>query len=168
VSDLISAFTRSLDRLDVAWIRTPPDAFPGELEKLVEPPVIGCPFPFSTVQLPDSYRTDELTPRALEKAQTGVSGALLGIASHGSIVLPHGESLDEPVSLFGNRHVAVVRTSDVVADLETAFERLGPRIVDRRRGAVLATGPSATADMGALVKGAHGPRSVHVIIVDEP
>jgi L-lactate dehydrogenase complex protein LldG len=32
---------------------------------------------------------------------------------------------------------------------------------------VLATGPSATADMGELVLGAHGPESVHVVILDE-
>jgi len=31
----------------------------------------------------------------------------------------------------------------------------------------LATGPSATADMGALVRGAHGPERVHVLLIDD-
>jgi L-lactate dehydrogenase complex protein LldG len=32
---------------------------------------------------------------------------------------------------------------------------------------VFATGPSATADMGELVYGAHGPREVAVLLVEE-
>jgi len=30
----------------------------------------------------------------------------------------------------------------------------------------MATGPSATGDMGALVQGVHGPSEVHVIVVE--
>ncbi|TKX83368.1 hypothetical protein EXE43_24625, partial [Halorubrum sp. SS5] len=32
---------------------------------------------------------------------------------------------------------------------------------------VFATGPSATADMGGLVHGAHGPKEVHVVLLRE-
>jgi L-lactate dehydrogenase complex protein LldG len=48
-----------------------------------------------------------------------------------------------------------------------AFSWLGERIREDRGSAVVATGPSATADMGALVRGAHGPKEVHVVILDE-
>ncbi|MFB6362014.1 MAG: LUD domain-containing protein, partial [Halobacteriales archaeon] len=36
-----------------------------------------------------------------------------------------------------------------------------------RRSAVLTTGPSATADMGELVTGVHGPGDVHVVAVTD-
>jgi len=32
---------------------------------------------------------------------------------------------------------------------------------------ILATGPSATADMGDLVLGAHGPRAVHALLLED-
>ncbi len=77
----------------------------------------------------------------------------------------------EQTSLFPDLHVAVLRASDVLPDMGAAFERLGPRLREGRtpganRSAIIATGPSATADMGALVRGAHGPREVHVVILE--
>ena len=51
--------------------------------------------------------------------------------------------------------------------MATAFERMGERFRNGRDDAVLATGPSATADMGELVYGVHGPRETHAIILEE-
>jgi L-lactate dehydrogenase complex protein LldG len=45
-----------------------------------------------------------------------------------------------------------------------AFAALDEELQDMRDSFILATGPSATADMGALVQGAHGPKEVEVII----
>jgi len=63
-------------------------------------------------------------------------------------------------------HIAVLRRADVVPSIKAAFAHLGPALRNEHVTAVLATGPSATADMGALVRGAHGPAQVHVLIVD--
>jgi L-lactate dehydrogenase complex protein LldG len=49
--------------------------------------------------------------------------------------------------------------------MAAAFEWLGEVLRETRGSAVLATGPSATADMGALVQGAHGPKEVHVVVI---
>jgi len=70
------------------------------------------------------------------------------------------------VSLFVDRHVAVLDEADVVPNMEAAFERFGAEIPDTYGDAIIATGPSATADMGALVKGAHGPSEVRVVVVE--
>jgi L-lactate dehydrogenase complex protein LldG len=47
----------------------------------------------------------------------------------------------------------------------------GARFLDDFDGgldsAVLATGISATADMGATVYGVHGPRAVHAIVITD-
>jgi len=48
-----------------------------------------------------------------------------------------------------------------------AFAWLGPRAREEDIDVILATGPSATADMGGLVRGAHGPKEVHVVLLSE-
>jgi len=70
------------------------------------------------------------------------------------------------VSLYSDRHVAVVREEQVVPDTGAAFDEAGPALAEDRGSVVMATGPSATGDMGALVQGVHGPSEVHVIVVE--
>lgn len=165
----VERFESRLADLDVPVTRTEPNdgAFEDVLRTVVADPdaVVGTPFPFGSVSLPD-WVDREPTPAVLESATTGVTAASLGIAEYGSVVLPSTPEGSEPVSLFPERHVAVLRKSDLVADMPTAIERLGPEL--REGGsAIIATGPSATADMGALVKGAHGPKAVHVVLLED-
>ena len=97
-----------------------------------------------------------------------MTAAGLGIADYGSVVLPSTPAGTEPVSLSPDRHVAVLRTDDVVPGMPEAFDSLAAEFRNGDHGsAILATGPSATADMGELVKGAHGPKDVHVVMLDE-
>jgi L-lactate dehydrogenase complex protein LldG len=134
------------------------------VESVVERPAVGAALPWEDLSLPESVPTDP-SPADLETAVTGVTAARLAIADYGSLVLRATPGGTEPVSLFPDRHVAVLRERDVVPDMETAFEWLGEELRSTRGSAVLATGPSATADMGALVQGAHGPKQVHVVVV---
>lgn len=120
----------------------------------------------SSASLPESTQGGTLLDgTALDQARTGVSAARLAIASYGSLVLDY-DGAGEAVSLLPTRHVAVVRATDVVPDMKAAFQRIGPLLRARPSSLVLATGPSATADMGALVRGAHGPETVHVLILE--
>jgi L-lactate dehydrogenase complex protein LldG len=61
----------------------------------------------------------------------------------------------------------VVRRSDLVDGMPEAFSWLAENVTAGGGSAIVATGPSATADMGALVKGAHGPKAVHVVVLDD-
>ena len=131
---------------------------------LVAAPAVGVPLPWADVSLPDGVTTDP-TPNELDAAVTGVTPASLAVADYGSIVLRATSEGTEPVSLFPDHHVAVLRERDVVPDMATAFEWLGDEFRSTRGSAVLATGPSATADMGKLVNGAHGPKDVSVVVV---
>lgn len=135
------------------------------IEAAVEPPAVGTPLPFDGVALPDGVETD-LSPSAVEGAATGVTAAGLAVAAYGSVVVDSTAAGEEPASLFVGRHVAVLAASDVVDDLSAAVGRLAERAA-AGRDAVVATGPSATADMGELVYGAHGPRSVHVVVLED-
>ncbi|MFC7058313.1 LUD domain-containing protein [Halovenus salina] len=87
------------------------------------------------------------------------------MASYGSLVLEPDHAGSEPVSLFNDLHITVVREADILHDMAAAFDRLGDDLRAERGSAIIATGPSATADMGALVQGAHGPKRVEVLVV---
>lgn len=166
---LIERFHEGLERHEVTVTETAPASFESAVEAAVEPPAVGAPLPFEDLSLPDSVPTD-LTTAALETARTGVTGARLGIADYGTVALATTQAGDEPASLFPERHVVVLRAADVVPGMREALAELGPRTREDDRSYVLATGPSATADMGSLVLGAHGPEEVHLVLVrgDEP
>lgn len=134
------------------------------IDDAVDPPAVGVELPWEDVGLPDSVRTAPTT-RDLKNAVTGVTAASLAVAEYGSIVLRSDPAGSEPISLFNDHHVAVLRREDIVPDMTAAFEWFGTELRETGDSAILATGPSATADMGALVQGAHGPKSVTVVVV---
>jgi L-lactate dehydrogenase complex protein LldG len=83
--------------------------------------------------------------------------------------------LESPSTLnfLPESHIVVLRAGAVVGALEEAWERLRKRA---RRGAKFAmprtvnliTGPSRSGDIGLkLHLGAHGPRRLHIVLVDE-
>lgn len=162
----VTTFEQSLDRLDVGWTRTTADELEPTLSEFVSDPAVGVRLPFDGASLPGSVTLDP-TPAELDAARTGVTAASLAVADYGSVVLESTPEGAEQVSLFPDLHVAVLRADDIAPDMPAAFEWLGPRVRDSGGSAILATGPSATADMGSLVRGAHGPKDVHVVILDD-
>jgi L-lactate dehydrogenase complex protein LldG len=162
----ITTFESSLDEIGVDLVRTTADQFESALAALLDPPAVGVPLPFADVSLPDAVETDP-TVADLEAAETGVTAAGYGIADYGSVVIQGGADGEEPVSLYADHHVAVVAASDVLPDMDAAFDRLAEDIRGGTGQAIVATGPSATADMGALVKGAHGPMDVTVVLLED-
>lgn len=165
-TDTVATFEASLDRLDVGWTHASGDEFETVLRDVCEDPTVGVPLSHDAATLPSWVDTDP-TAATIRDAATGVTEAGLGIADYGSVVLQGTPDGVEPVSLYGDRHVAVLRASDVAPGMREAFEWFGEEFRTGHSSAVVATGPSATADMGALVKGAHGPKEVHVVILDE-
>jgi len=159
---------RFLDRLadfDVSHAVTTPDGVADAVADAADDPAVGVPLPEGLGELPPSVATDP-SPSDLEAAATGVTHADLGVADYGSLALPATADGVEPVSLYGDTHVAVVAAEDVVPGMPEALSELGDRFREAGDSVVLATGPSATADMGALVQGAHGPKTVHAVVVE--
>lgn len=162
-TDTRSAFVENVERHHATVHRVAPDGVTDAVATLVDPPAVGVALP-DGLALPSSVATDP-TPADLDAAATGVTAASLGIADYGTVVLPADAAGSEQVSLFPERHVVVVRAADLVPGMREAIDALGDRLRDGA-SAVLATGPSATADMGDLVIGAHGPREVDVVLVE--
>lgn len=162
----IGSFANSLADKSVPLKQTTAADAEQELAALIEMPAVGVPLPYEGVSLPDGVIV-EPSPSDLEGAQTGVTPAGPGVGDYGSVVITGGSEGDEAVSLFAETHVAVVAASDVVQSMSEALDGLGPRVREGLTSAVIATGPSATADMGELVQGVHGPTSVHVVLVTD-
>ena len=163
----LSTFKRRLDSLDVTVDEGPKDACAELVERAAGDPAIGIEV--ADVSLPDRVETDPTTAE-LRAAHTGITGASLGVAKYGSVAIESDAAGTEPVSLFVDRHVVVLDETDLVPDMPNAFAWLGPRARDESADVIFATGPSATADMGGLVRGAHGPKEVHVVLLrdDDP
>lgn len=162
-TDDLDTFCEALNRLDVGWTILEWEEVGTVLPTVTKPPVVVAPWPGGEGppgwdDLPQTDSEDKL-----EDAKTGVTPAFLAVADYGSIVLRY-DGATEAVSLLPERHVAVLRRSDLAAGLPAALSRLGPLLRDQQASVVVATGASATADMGALVRGAHGPRTVHILI----
>jgi L-lactate dehydrogenase complex protein LldG len=161
----MGAFERSLAALDVGFSRTDPDGFEAALSDAITEPAVGARLGFEGLALPESVTLDP-SPRELDEAVTGVTAASFAVAEYGSLILPSTADGSEIVSVFCDHHVAVLAESDLVLDIPTAFARLSGEVGEARASAIVATGPSATADMGELVRGAHGPKTVDVLLVE--
>lgn len=163
-TNAVGAFTSKLAEIDVSVSQIERGELAETIEEVVRTPAVGVPVGIEGVSLPESVEM-EPTIDDVRAARTGVTPATLGIAEYGSVVLEVDQFGSEVASVFPALHVAVLRESDVVEGMREAFEWLGPRLREDRSSAIIATGPSATADMGGLVRGAHGPEAVHVVLV---
>jgi L-lactate dehydrogenase complex protein LldG len=166
----LDSFVSTCESMDVPCEQTTPDDFAETLEASLTGPAVGVALDDSGVSLVDTDVTVDPTPAALKRATTGVTPAAFAIADYGSVLVPSSPEGAELVSLFVDRHVVVLDAADVVPEMDTAVERFGETVRDEVgiESGIVATGPSATADMGALVVGAHGPSEVHVIVVETP
>jgi L-lactate utilization protein LutC len=104
-----------------------------------------------------------LSAAELDAIDAVVTCCRVGIAETGTIVLDHEPDQGRrAISLVPDRHVCVVYADQVVADVPDAFPLLDPA-----RPQTWISGPSATSDIELdRVEGVHGPRHLHVIVVD--
>ncbi|AZZ40302.1 LutC/YkgG family protein [Acidipropionibacterium jensenii] len=115
-------------------------------------------------------RVDEpaLSKEVLNDTEAVVTAAACGIADTGTIVLTHiADQGRRAITLVPDRHVCVVRASQVVSDVPEATQIVKPAV---KEGHPLTwiSGGSATSDIElSRVDGVHGPRKLYVIVVDD-
>ena len=108
-----------------------------------------------------------VTRAAAAAADLGITGAVAGVCSTGSVLLRATPASPRIASLLPPAHVAILHEAALLPGFEELFDALG----DQLRGAnaaVLVTGPSRTSDIElTLVRGVHGPRSMTALVVRE-
>lgn len=99
----------------------------------------------------------------------GISYAYGAAAETGTLVLLSGPENPTTLNFLPDNHIVVVAAGTIAGDYETVLARLReergaeglPRAIN------LVTGPSRTADIEqTLILGAHGPRRLHVIVLE--
>ncbi|WP_229310986.1 LutC/YkgG family protein [Larkinella soli] len=111
-----------------------------------------------------TMRYDVVDPHDLASVDLAVIPGEFGVAENSAIWIPE-ESVGHRVLPFICQHlVMVVRTADLVENMHRAYERLS---VGASGFGVFIAGPSKTADIEqSLVIGAHGARSLSVILLE--
>jgi len=114
---------------------------------------------------------DVSTAPSSGNALSSVSHAFGAVAETGTLALVSGADNPTSLNFLPDNHIVVVEAKDVAGDYETVWQRLretfGAGLMPRTVN--LITGPSRSADIEqTLILGAHGPRRLHVILVDTP
>jgi L-lactate dehydrogenase complex protein LldG len=112
----------------------------------------------------------ELTAGPAEETdQVGLACAFAGAAETGTLVLTSGPDNPTSLNFLPETEIVVVPASRVAGTYEEVWARLradhGPGTLPRTVNFI--TGPSRTGDINqTIILGAHGPRRLHIILVE--
>ena len=112
--------------------------------------------------------------RAMPTDIVGVQHAFAAIAETGTLFLPSAPERPTTVNLLPETQVVVLRASALEASYEDAWDKLRATSTDTATGrfmprnVMFVTGPSRSADIEQTLElGAHGPRRVHVVLIED-
>ena len=115
-------------------------------------------------------RVGRAQPTDLVSLQHGYAA----IAETGTLMLPAGPERPTTMNLLSDTFMVVLRASRIVGAYEEAWDLLRAERQDpvsggfMPRNVMLVTGPSRSADIESTLElGAHGPRRLHVVLVDD-
>lgn len=97
-----------------------------------------------------------------------LSHAMAGVAETGTLALLSGAENPTTLNFLPDHHLVVLNASDVTGDMESLWPKLRARFGkgEMPRSVNFITGPSRSGDIEqTILLGAHGPRSLHVLIV---
>jgi L-lactate dehydrogenase complex protein LldG len=107
------------------------------------------------------------TNEQLKTIKTGITGAFCAVASTGSVCVAITKNLSSPISMLTRKHIVIVDVNTIVPMPRDVFSEEYAGGKGLKRSFSFITGPSATADMGPLVRGVHGPGKLHIIIMEQ-
>jgi L-lactate dehydrogenase complex protein LldG len=116
----------------------------------------------------DAWDIERCFGRAEPTDKASLSRALVAAAETGTLFLVSGADNPTTLNFLPEAHTVLVAAKDIVGSYEEAWDRLravyGPGTLPRTVNMI--SGPSRTADIEqTIVRGAHGPRRLHVLIL---
>ena len=171
----IDLFVAMAEEVQTTVIRVAsPDAVPAEVARYLAAENL----PAELVMAPDSaldalpWDARPLISIRRGRAEAGdavsLTPCLAAIAETGTLMLVSGAATPTTLNFLPDTHIVVVQAGQVVASYEDGWDLVRsrdawPRTVN------LITGPSRTGDIEQRIQlGAHGPRRLHVVLVDAP
>jgi L-lactate dehydrogenase complex protein LldG len=106
------------------------------------------------------------TTEQFKTIRAGVTDAFCAVARTGSVCVAITKNHTSPASMLTRKHIAVVDINSLVPTPRDVFSEEYLEGKGLKRSFSFITGPSATADMGPLVRGVHGPGKLHIIILE--
>ncbi|MCR9212790.1 MAG: lactate utilization protein [Proteobacteria bacterium] len=115
----------------------------------------------------------EVTEGAADiKDDVSLTPALAAMAESGTLCMASGADTPSTLNFLPENHIVVLKANQVTGGFEDAWDRVRDKFGtgNMPRTVNFISGPSRTADIEqTLIMGAHGPRRLHVVIVeDEP
>jgi L-lactate dehydrogenase complex protein LldF len=167
-ANLVERFAEELNALGGNIHRIPKEELNDNLIQFLKARNIDAALMWDRVEGVDKVRLTEAGIRAVRSVEpnlkAGITGALCAVAETGTLVIPSGKGQLLSASLLSEIHIAVIRSSQIVLSLEEALQR---NEVRNASAVALVTGPSRTADIEmTLTIGVHGPRELHIFIVE--
>lgn len=114
-------------------------------------------------------KSNSLTKEELNSSDAVLTGAFLGVAQTGTIILNAGVGQGRRVlTLLPDFHICVIRQEQIVGIIPEAIRKLDSIVKETGRPVTMISGPSATSDIELnRVEGVHGPRKLHVLIIKQ-
>lgn len=111
------------------------------------------------------------TGAATTADMVGVSMAYGAAAETGTVMMISGENTPTTLNFVPDVEIIVLSKKDISAGMEGCWDQLRAyrdEVGQMPRAVNYITGPSRTADVEAtMVLGAHGPRRLHLLLIDE-
>ncbi len=106
--------------------------------------------------------------RAEGTDMVSIQHGFAAIAETGTLMLPSAPVRPTTLNVLTDTEIVVLRASRVVGAYEEAWDLLRAEMGGMPRNVMLVTGPSRSADIEqALELGAHGPRRLHVVMIED-
>lgn len=105
--------------------------------------------------------------RAEGTDQVSVQHGYAGIAETGTLFLPSQPERPVTLNLLADTAIVILQAAAIIGAYEEAWDRLRAELGVMPRNVMLVTGPSRSADIEQTLElGAHGPRRLHIVLVD--
>ncbi|MBM4425392.1 MAG: hypothetical protein FJ030_18780 [Chloroflexi bacterium] len=134
-------------------------------------PEVGKAIRAAEIRIVDPNVSPDSTIRREQLSQlggplAGVTGALAGLADTGTLALLTGPTQSRLASLLPPTHIALLSISHLYPDMASFFVA-HPDAARNGSNLVFVTGPSRTGDIElTLTVGVHGPKTIHIILID--
>ena len=98
--------------------------------------------------------------------KVGMTLAAFGVAESGTLVMESGPATPSTLNFLPDIHIVILRIENLVGAFEDVWSRRRTFRRPMPRTLTMITGPSRTGDIDlTLIRGAHGPRVLHIMIV---